>query len=265
MSAILDVTGLTKAYAGVHALEGVAFGVEAGSITGLIGPNGSGKSTAIDCLSGFQKLDRGKVLLGGHDITGKPAHLIARAGLMRTFQTVRVYERLSLRENLAIASQQFDSATWLDEFLRTRRYRDAVDESEMRARRLIELIGLQKYYEAEAGILSYGQKKLVALAAALMPHPKIVVLDEPVAGVNPSRIREIEVALQELNRAGETFLIVEHNVEFITNLCHRVIVLEQGRKLAEGTAAEIHKDPRVLEAYLGMTPEMAEAEMRGAA
>ena len=265
MSAILDVTGLTKAYAGVHALEGVAFGVEAGSITGLIGPNGSGKSTAIDCLSGFQKLDRGKVLLGGHDITGKPAHLIARAGLMRTFQTVRVYERLSLRENLAIASQQFDSATWLDEFLRTRRYRDAVDESEMRARRLIELIGLQKYYEAEAGILSYGQKKLVALAAALMPHPKIVVLDEPVAGVNPSRIREIEVALQQLNRAGETFLIVEHNVEFITNLCHRVIVLEQGRKLAEGTAAEIHKDPRVLEAYLGMTPEMAEAEMRGAA
>ena len=120
-------------------------------------------------------------------------------------------------------------------------------------------------YEIETGILSYGQKKLVALASALMPRPKIVVLDEPVAGVNPSRIREIEVALQQLNRAGETFLIVEHNVEFITNLCHQVIVLEQGRKLTEGTAAEIHTDSRVLEAYLGMTPEMAEAEMRGAA
>ena len=105
----------------------------------------------------------------------------------------------------------------------------------------------------------------MALAAALMPHPKIVVLDEPVAGVNPSRIREIEVALQQLNQAGETFLIVEHNVEFITNLCHQVIVLEQGRKLTEGTAAEIHTDPRVLEAYLGMTPEMARAEMRGVA
>ncbi len=265
MSAILTVTDLRKSYSGVHALAGVSFDVEAGSITGLIGPNGSGKSTAIDCISGFQKLDGGKVVLAGNDITGKVAHHIARAGLMRTFQTVRIYERLSLRDNLAIAAQQFDAATWVDEFFRTRRYRDAIEASEKRARELVELISLQKYWEIETGILSYGQKKLVALAAALMPHPKIVVLDEPVAGVNPSRIREIEVALQQLNAAGETFLIVEHNVEFITTLCHRVIVLEQGRKLAEGTAAEIHKDPRVLEAYLGMTPEMAEEEMRGAA
>jgi branched-chain amino acid transport system ATP-binding protein len=262
MSAILAVADLRKAYAGVHALDGVSFEVEAGSITGLIGPNGSGKSTAIDCISGFQKLGNGKVSLGDRDVTGRPAHLIAREGLMRTFQTVRVYERLSLRDNLAIANQQFDPASWLDEFLRTRRYRQAIEASEARARELVELIGLARYYEVEAGILSYGQKKLVALASALMSRPKIVVLDEPVAGVNPSRIREIEAALRQLNRAGETFLIVEHNVEFITNLCHRVIVLEQGRKIAEGTAAEIHADPRVLEAYLGMTPEMAAAEMR---
>jgi ABC-type branched-subunit amino acid transport system ATPase component len=265
MSAILHVTELRKSYAGVHALDGVSLAVEAGSITGLIGPNGSGKSTAIDCISGFQKLDSGKVVLAGNDITDQPAHHIARAGLMRTFQTVRIYERLSLRDNLAIAAQQFDPATWVDEFLRTRRYRQAVDKAEVRARELVELIGLKRYWEIETGILSYGQKKLVALAAALMPHPKIVVLDEPVAGVNPSRIREIEVALQQLNGAGETFLIVEHNVEFITTLCHHVIVLEQGRKLTEGTAAAIHTDPRVLEAYLGLSPEMAEAEMRGAA
>jgi ABC-type branched-subunit amino acid transport system ATPase component len=265
MSAILEVTDLRKSYAGVHALDGVSFAVEAGSVTGLIGPNGSGKSTAIDCISGFQQRDGGRIVLAGRDISGQAAHDIARAGLMRTFQTVRIYERLNLRDNLAIAAQQFDPATWVDEFLRTRRYRQAVDKAETRARELVELIGLRRYWEIETGILSYGQKKLVALAAALMPHPRIVVLDEPVAGVNPTRIREIEVALAELNRAGETFLIVEHNVEFITNLCHRVIVLDQGRKLAEGTAQEIHTDPRVLEAYLGMTPEMAEAEMRGAA
>ena len=265
MTALLEVTDLRKSYAGVHALDGVSLSVEAGSITGLIGPNGSGKSTAIDCISGFQKRDGGRVVLAGRDISGLPAHHIARAGLMRTFQTVRIYERLSLRENLAIAAQQFDPATWVDEFLRTRRYRQAVEAAETRARELVELIGLQRYWEIETGILSYGQKKLVALAAALMPRPRIVVLDEPVAGVNPSRIREIEAALAALNRAGETFLIVEHNVEFITNLCHRVIVLDQGTKLAEGTAQEIHTDPRVLEAYLGMTPEMAEAEMRGAA
>jgi ABC-type branched-subunit amino acid transport system ATPase component len=265
MSAVLEVSDLRKTYAGVHALDGVSFAVEAGSITGLIGPNGSGKSTAIDCISGFQKLDGGKVVLAGHDITGGAAHHIARAGLMRTFQTVRIYERLPLRDNLAIAAQQFDQATWIDEFLRSRRYREAVEAAEARARELVELIGLQRYWEVDTGILSYGQKKLVALAAALMPRPKIVVLDEPVAGVNPTRIREIEVALQQLNQAGETFLIVEHNVEFITNLCHRVVVLDQGLKLAEGTAAAIHTDSRVLEAYLGMTPEMAEAEMRGAA
>ena len=265
MSALLEVADLRKSYAGVHALDGVSLAVEAGSITGLIGPNGSGKSTAIDCISGFQKRDGGRIVLAGRDISGLAAHHIARAGLMRTFQTVRIYERLSLRDNLAIAAQQFDPATWLDEFLRTRRFRDAVAAAESRARELADLIGLQRYWEIETGILSYGQKKLVALAAALMPRPRIVVLDEPVAGVNPSRIREIEAALAALNRAGETFLIVEHNVEFITNLCHRVIVLDQGRKLAEGTAQEIHTDPRVLEAYLGMTPEMAEAEMRGAA
>ena len=265
MTALLEVTDLRKSYAGVHALDGVSFAVAAGSITGLIGPNGSGKSTAIDCISGFQKRDGGRVVLAGRDISGLPAHHIARAGLMRTFQTVRIYDRLSLRDNLAIAAQQFDPATWVDEFLRTRRYRQAVEAAETRARELVELIGLQRYWEIETGILSYGQKKLVALAAALMPRPRIVVLDEPVAGVNPSRIREIEAALAALNRAGETFLIVEHNVEFITNLCHRVIVLDQGAKLAEGTAQEIHTDARVLEAYLGMTPEMVEAEMRGAA
>jgi branched-chain amino acid transport system ATP-binding protein len=262
MSAVLRVSGLRKAYAGVHALDGVSFEVEAGSITGLIGPNGSGKSTTIDCISGFQKLDAGRVVLADRDITGRVSHLIARAGMMRTFQTVRVYEKLSLRDNLAIATQQFDKATWVDELLRTRRLRAAVEAADQRARALVELIGLQRYYEIETGILSYGQKKLVALAAALMPHPKIVVLDEPVAGVNPSRIREIEVALQQLNEAGETFLIVEHNVEFITTLCHKVIVLDQGQKLAEGTAAEIHADSRVLEAYLGTTPEIAEEEMR---
>jgi branched-chain amino acid transport system ATP-binding protein len=265
MSAVLEVSDLRKAYAGVHALDGVSFAVEAGSVTGLIGPNGSGKSTAIDCISGFQKLDGGKVVLDGADITGRPAHHIARAGLMRTFQTVRIYERLPLRDNLAIAAQQFDPATWIDEFLRSRRYRAAVEAAEARARELAELIGLRRYWDVDTGILSYGQKKLVALAAALMPRPRLVVLDEPVAGVNPTRIREIEAALRQLNQAGETFLIVEHNVEFITNLCHRVVVLDQGLKLAEGTAASIHTDPRVLEAYLGMTPEMAEAEMRGAA
>jgi len=260
MNALLEVSDLRKAFAGVRAVDGVSFAIRPGSMTGLIGPNGSGKSTTIDCISGFQPLNGGRVVLDGRDITGLRPQDIARAGLMRTFQTVRVYERLSLCDNLAIAAQQFDEAAWFDDLLRTRRYRRAAAAAQARARELIALVGLSGYYEAEAGVLSYGQKKLVALAAALMPRPKIVMLDEPVAGVNPSRIREIEGMLRKLNAAGETFLIVEHNVEFITNLCDRVIVLDQGRKLAEGTAAEVHKDTRVLEAYLGLSPEMAASE-----
>ena len=124
--ALLEVESLTKRFGGFMALHEVTIHVKAGERFGLIGPNGSGKSTTIDCISGFQKLDGGKVVLDGIDITGKPAHLIARAGLMRTFQTVRIYERLSLRDNLAIAAQQFDPATWVDEFFRTRRYREAI-------------------------------------------------------------------------------------------------------------------------------------------
>lgn len=264
MTAILEISGLTKSFAGVRAVDGLSFAVEAGSITGLIGPNGSGKTTTIDCISGFQPIDAGTVVLAGVDVTARPPHAIARAGLARTFQNVQLYETLPLLDNLLIAAQQFDEAGWADELLRTRRYRRAVSAAEARAHRLIELIGLKPYAAVETQIFSYGQKKLVALAAALMPHPKIVVLDEPVAGVDPTRIREIEGILRSVNAAGETFLIVEHNVEFITNLCDQVIVLDQGHKLAEGPAEAIHADPRVLEAYLGMTPEMAAAEMREA-
>lgn len=268
MTALLQVEALGKAYAGVRALDGVSFRVGAGSITGLIGPNGSGKSTAIDCISGFQPVDGGRVVLAGADITGRTPEEIARAGLMRTFQTVRVYESLSVRDNLAIAAQQFDRAGWADELLRTPRYRRAVAEADARACELADLVGLSRYLEAEAGILSYGQKKLLALASALMPAPKLVMLDEPVAGVNPTRILDVEKILRALNAAGATFLVVEHNVEFITRLCHHVIVLDQGRKLAEGPAAAIHEDPRVLDAYLGRTPEATGApagELQGAA
>ena len=261
MTAVLEVDGLRKSFAGVEALAGVSFAVAEASITGLIGPNGSGKTTAIDCISGFQALDGGRVLLCGGDITGRPPQEVARRGLLRTFQTVRLYERLSLRDNLAIAAQQCDAAGWLDELLRTARYRRAVAAAEARALQLLELMGLARYIDADAGMLSYGQKKLVALAAALMPNPAVVVLDEPVAGVNPTRVGEVEEILRRLNAAGQAFLVIEHNVEFIANLCHRVVVLCQGRKLAEGSPAAIRRNVRVLEAYLGLTPEMAAEEL----
>lgn len=252
MTALLEVDGLAKAYRGVHAVADVSFGVAAGAITGLIGPNGSGKSTTIDCISGFQRPDRGRVTLDGADITGLPPQRIARAGLVRTFQTVRVYDQFDLVANLLVAIEPFRTVGWHDALLRTARYRAARAAAEARARELLELVGLTRLAAAPASILSYGQKKLLALAAVLMSKPRLVVLDEPVAGVNPTRINEVAGILRKANEAGVSFLIIEHNVEFITGLCDRVVVFDQGRKLTEGPPAEVHGDPRVLDAYLGI-------------
>ncbi|HVL59133.1 MAG TPA: ABC transporter ATP-binding protein [Burkholderiaceae bacterium] len=254
MTALLEVRDLAKSYRGVKAVAGVSFGVPANRIVGIIGPNGSGKSTTVDCITGFQRADSGRVSLLGHDISGLPAWRIARAGLMRTFQTIRVYDQLTLIENLLTAAQSFDRAGWLDALLRTARFRSEDGAARERAAHLAQLVGLSRYLEMPVGILSYGQKKLVALASILMAEPRLVVLDEPVAGVNPSRIREIESAIRTLRDAGETFLVIEHNMEFIMNLCDHVIVLDQGIKLTEGSPQQVHEDPRVLEAYLGLRP-----------
>jgi ABC-type branched-subunit amino acid transport system ATPase component len=252
MAALLEVTDLAKAYQGVHAVAGVSFAVPHNAIVGIIGPNGSGKSTTVDCITGFQAADRGRVVLDGQDLAGRAAWQIARAGLTRTFQTVRVYDQLTLMDNLLVAMQSFDSAGWFDALLRTARLKREEGAARERAYTLIDLVGLKRYIDMPVGILSYGQKKLVALASALMSKPRLVVLDEPVAGVNPTRIREIETAIRDLRSAGETFLVIEHNMEFIMNLCDHVVVFDQGMKLMEGPPAEVHADPRVLEAYLGI-------------
>ena len=252
MSTLLAVNGLSKSYQGVRAVDDVSFKVDANEIVGIIGPNGSGKSTTVDCITGFQRADRGDVRLVDAILQDLTPWRIARAGLMRTFQTVRVYEQLTLEENLLAAMAQFDATNWFDALFRTPRLRAADQAARTRARTLAQLAGLTRYWEAPAGILSYGQKKLVALISALMPRPKLVILDEPVAGVNPTRIRDIEAAIRLLRDEGETFLIIEHNMEFIMNLCDRVVVFDQGRKLTEGTPDAVHADPRVLEAYLGV-------------
>ncbi|HUN51119.1 MAG TPA: ABC transporter ATP-binding protein [Candidatus Sulfotelmatobacter sp.] len=252
MSALVEIIDLAKAYRGIHAVDGVSFAVQGGSITGLIGPNGSGKSTTIDCISGFQRLDAGRVMLDGRDITGLRPQAIARAGLVRTFQTVRVYDHFSVIDNLLTVAEPFGQLAWFDVLLRTPKYRAIRRAAEERALTLIDLVGLARLADMPATILSYGQKKLLALAAALMSNPKLVVLDEPVAGVNPTRINEVADILRRANEAGATFLIVEHNVEFISALCHHVIVFDQGRKLVEGPPAAVHGDPRVLDAYLGV-------------
>jgi branched-chain amino acid transport system ATP-binding protein len=251
MTALLKVRDLTKRYLGLTAVDNVSFEVEAGTIVGLIGPNGSGKSTSIDCISGFQPADAGQWFFDGLDITGMAPHRIARAGLARTFQTVRAYDELTLLENLCVATQENDGIGWMQALLRGKRLRSADAAAEARGRDLLATVGLADYAEAPAAILSYGQRKLLAIAARMMARPRLVVLDEPVAGVNPTMIKRIEAVIRKLNAEGVTLLIVEHNVDFIMSLCSRVIVLEAGAKIADGPPGLIRSDPRVLAAYLG--------------
>lgn len=252
---LLEVTGLCKNFAGIKAVDDVSFSVAAGSVTALIGPNGSGKSTAIDCISGFVRPNAGRILLNGRDVTGASAPRIAAAGLVRTFQNVRVYERFTLRDNLRLAAGGAAARTpW--QFLRS----GSATTETATIDAHIDLVGLKRYREAPAEILSYGQRKLLALAAALIANPALVILDEPLAGVNPSVIRDLSSLLTTLTAEKRTFLIIEHNIPFVMRHADHVVVLEAGRKLTEGPAGIVRADERVLRAYLGGAPRQGVVE-----
>ncbi len=250
---ILEIKNLRKSYGAVKAVNDVSIHINRGEIAGMIGPNGSGKSTFFDCSTGLAKPDTGTVKLDGQDITGWSLNRIAREGrMLRSFQKTVVFKSLDVEENLIIAGQMFTFPSLWSTFGLGRMSRQRVSGLRERARELIKMAGLWDVRHQPAGNLSGGQQKLIQFASMLMPDPKLILLDEPMAGINPKIIeRVVETILYANKSLGVSFLVIEHNIDVVTSICQRVIVLDQGQKLVEGLPQDIIQDQRVREAYLG--------------
>jgi branched-chain amino acid transport system ATP-binding protein/neutral amino acid transport system ATP-binding protein len=250
---LLEVRGLTRSFYGVRALDGLDLRVEAGTITGLIGPNGAGKTTLFNCVSGLVPPDHGTVVFDGQEITAWPPDRVTRRGLVRTFQIARGFPRLSVLENLVLyGSAQPGETLW--RAVTSVGVRGRERQLIARAFAVAERLSLLRVINDPASDLSGGQKKLLELGRALMTDPKLILLDEPIAGVNPVLANEIGEHLRSLRRDGITLLIIEHHLDVIARLCAPVVVMAEGRHLAEGDFAALARDERVQEAYMGRRP-----------
>ncbi|ASS58883.1 ABC transporter ATP-binding protein (plasmid) [Rhizobium leguminosarum] len=250
---LLEIKNLSKSYGAVKAVDDVSIHIDRGEIAGLIGPNGSGKSTFFDCSTGLAKPDAGTVVLDGQDITGWSLNRIAREGrMLRSFQKTVTFKSLDVEENLVIAGQMFTFPSIASTFGLGKMSRQRIDGLRERARDLIKMAGLWDVRHQPAGNLSGGQQKLIQFASMLMPEPKLILLDEPMAGINPKIIERVVDTIRYANKSlGVSFLVIEHNIDVVTSICQRVIVLDQGAKLVEGLPGDIIQDQRVREAYLG--------------
>lgn len=251
MEALLEVQDLDKHFGGLRACDQATFQIESGTIAGMIGPNGAGKTTAFNCVAGFLKPDGGRVTFAGEDVTGLPPHRMFDRGLVRTFQIPQGLETMTVLENLMLAGEhQSGEAVWRSWIL-TGRVRREEEQLEARAHEVLEQTQLGHQAYIRAGALSGGQRKLLELARALMAEPKMILLDEPGAGVNPALIRRLADHIRELSRSlGLTFLIIEHNLDFVRQLCDPVVVMAQGRVLDVGAPDEVLSNPEVQAAYL---------------
>lgn len=246
MTVVLEARELHKHFGGVRAVNGVSFQVEEGEILGVIGPNGSGKSTLFNCLLGQLAPSAGQVLLDGRDVTGMAPAALSRLGVSRTFQLLQVFPQLSARENLILAGQEHVGG-------RISRLFGAPDAGlSAAADRMLDLFRLQHVAALPAGGLSYGQQKLLDAATAFMAGPRLVLLDEPAGGVNLTLLGSFRERLRAMNaEGGSTFVVIEHNMDFVMSLCTRVICIAEGEVIANGAPEAVRNDPIVIEAYLG--------------
>ena len=250
---MLKIEELTKYFGGLCAVDHCSFEIPQGKIFGLIGPNGSGKTTVFNLVTGFLEPSSGRVSFKGRNISGLRPHQIGQLGIVRTFQLVRTFNRMTVMENLLVAPTRQAGENFVWGVLRTPRMRRQEREAIERARALLAVVGLECVADEYCANLSYAEQKMVEITRALMTDPDLIMLDEPASGINPTLVNQILDYIRRLrDEQGKTFLVVEHDMRVIMNLCDRIAVLNYGEKIAEGTPAEITENPAVIDAYLGV-------------
>jgi branched-chain amino acid transport system ATP-binding protein len=248
---LLEVRGLAKRFGAVQAVERLDFEVQQGEILGIIGPNGAGKTTAINLISGVIRPDSGRITFADQDVTGMRPDLLVRRGVVRTFQATTVYQEQTVRENVRRGAFTTVYGGFWSTFLGTRGARLAEQRADLALTELLAWLGLSEVADIEARHLPYGYQKVLGLGIALAAHPRLAMLDEPAAGLSHDEASHVVDVVRRINAEGVAVIVVDHNMRFISALCHRIVVLHHGAELAMGTPAEVTSDPRVIDAYLG--------------
>jgi branched-chain amino acid transport system ATP-binding protein len=251
MAPQLRVTALSRAFGGVMAVDQVSFDLDAGKVNSVIGPNGAGKTTLLNLLTGVYAPSAGKVVFEGADVTGLAPHQLAARGMARTFQNLQIFFNMSALENVMVGRHLRERAGWFEAMLRSPRLIAGERESREEAAELLRFVGLGEYLDAEADAMPYGALKRLEIARALGGRPKLLLLDEPAAGLNQTETQAINGLILRLAKSGVTVVLVEHNMRLVMGVSDHIVVLDYGRKLCEGTAERVRNDPRVIEAYLG--------------